>query len=63
MSKLFHNKIQVKKTKVGTLFNSCSQDNLISVDLVNELGLEVHDHPSLYPLGWVNKDAEIKLTK
>jgi hypothetical protein len=33
------------------------------VDLVNKLGLEVHDHPIPYPLGWVNKDAKIKVTK
>jgi hypothetical protein len=44
-------------------FNSGSQANLIATDLVNKLGLEVHDHPSPYPLGWVNKDAEIKVTK
>jgi hypothetical protein len=25
--------------------------------------LEVHDNPIPYPLGWVNKDAEIKVTK
>jgi hypothetical protein len=25
--------------------------------------LDVHHHPSPYPLGWVNKDAEIKVTK
>jgi hypothetical protein len=31
--------------------------------LVNKLGLEVHDHPSPYPLGWVKKDVEIKVTK
>jgi hypothetical protein len=33
------------------------------MDLVNNLGLEVHDHPIPYPLGWVNKDAKIKVTK
>ena len=31
--------------------------------MVNKLGLEVRDHPSPYPLGWVNKDAEIKVMK
>ena len=37
--------------------------NLIGAELVNKLGLEVRDHPSPYPLGWVNKDAELKVTK
>ncbi len=27
------------------------------------LGLEVRDHSNPYPLGWVNKDAELKVTK
>ena len=63
MTKLFHIKIQVKKTKISSLFDSSSQVNIIATDLVNKLGLEVHDHPSPYPLGWVNKDAKIKVTK
>ena len=33
------------------------------MDLVSKLGLEVHAHPIPYPLGWVNKDAEIKVSK
>ena len=63
MTKLFHINIQVKKTKIDAMFDSGSQANLLAVDLVNKLGLEVHDHPSPYPLGWVNKNAEIKVTK
>jgi hypothetical protein len=63
MTEIFHIKIQVKTTKIDDLFNSSSQDNLIAVDLVKMIGLEVHDRDSPYPLGWVNKDAEIKVTK
>jgi len=33
------------------------------MDLVRNLGLEVPDHPSPYPLGWVKMDANIKVTK
>jgi hypothetical protein len=33
------------------------------VDLVNKLGLEVHGHRSLLPLGWVKKYEEIKVMK
>jgi hypothetical protein len=44
MTKMFHINIQVKKTKIDVMFNSGSQTNLIEVDLVNKLGLEVHDH-------------------
>jgi hypothetical protein len=60
MTKLFHIKIQVKKTKVDALFNFGPQVNLIAFDLLNKIGLEV---PSQYPLGWVKKDAEIKVIK
>ena len=63
MTKLFHIKLQVEKTKIDALFDSGSQANLIVADLVKKLGLEVHDHPNPYPLGWVQKDAELKVTK
>jgi len=63
MTKLFHIKIQVKKTKRDDVFDFGSQANLIAVDLVMKLGLEVHDYPSPYQLGWVNKDVGIKVTK
>jgi hypothetical protein len=33
------------------------------MDLVNNLVLEFHNHPSPYPLVWVNKDGEIKVIK
>ena len=57
MKKLIHINIQIKKTKVDALFDSGSQDNLIEEDLVSKLGLEVHDHPRMYPLVWVNKNT------
>jgi hypothetical protein len=63
MTELFHIKIQVKKTKVNALFDYSWQDNLIVEDIVDKLRLEVHDHPHMYPLGWVNKDAELRVTK
>jgi hypothetical protein len=31
--------------------------------MVINIGLEVHEHPSPYPLVWVNKDAYIKVMK
>jgi hypothetical protein len=48
---------------VDALFDSHLQANLIAKDLVNELGLEVQDHPHPYPLGLVNKDAKLRDTK
>jgi hypothetical protein len=56
-TKLFHIKIQFKKTKVDALLDYGSQDNLIASYLVIKLGLEVHDHPSPYPSVRVNTNA------
>jgi hypothetical protein len=63
MTKLFHIKIQVKKTMIGAMFDFGLQANLIAMDLFSKIGLEFHDHPSPYPLGWVKKDTEIKVMK
>ena len=56
-------KIQVKKTKVDSLFDSISQAILKAKYLVRNIGLEVHDHPHPYPLGWENKNVELRVTK
>ena len=63
INKLFHIKIQVKKTKVDALFDSGSQANLIAAKLVKKLGLEVCDHPNPYLLRWVHKNAKMKVKK
>lgn len=63
MTILFLINIQVKKMKIGALLDSLSQVNLIVGDLVKKLGLETRDHLSPYPLGWVNKEVERKVTK
>ena len=42
------------------MFDSRRQGNIIATKLVKKLGLEVDDHPSPYPLGWVNKDVNLK---
>lgn len=63
MKKLFHINIHVKKTKIYTLFNLNSYGNIIVADLVRKFGLEIHNHPRSYPLGWVNKYGNIKVMK
>ena len=57
MTKLFHNKIQVKKTKIHAMFNLDLQVNIMVEFLGNKLRMDVCDHPSPYPLSWVNKDT------
>jgi len=51
MNKLFHIKIPVKKTNINHPFDSRVEENIITVEAINKLGLEVRDHPNPYPLG------------
>lgn len=49
---LFQIRAIMKYTKVETLFNLGSQENLISESLVEKSGLETKPHVKPYPLGW-----------
>ncbi len=60
---LFHIRVVIKNTKVETLFDSGSQENLISESLVKRLGLETKPHLSPYPLGWVSDKDKLQVTK
>ena len=60
---LFHLRVISKHTKIDTLFDSGSQANLISEDLVKQLKLETIPHPKPYPLGWICKDANLKVSR
>lgn len=60
---LFHIKITSKHTKIDTLFDIGSEANLIFEDLVKKLGLETRNHPRPYPLGLLNKETQIDVTK
>ena len=52
-----------KHTKIGTLFYSGSQANLISNDLVKKLNLETIPHTKPYPLGWICKNTNLQVTR
>ena len=58
---LFHVRVISKHTKVDTLFDSGSQANLISKDIVKKLNLETIPHRKPYPLGWSCKDANLQV--
>ena len=53
---LFHIRVISKNTKINTLIDSGSQVNLISEEIVKQLGLEIKPHKRPYPLGWVCND-------
>ena len=60
---LFNIRITSKHTKIDTMFDSGSQENLISKYLVKNLGLETQNDPRTCPLGWLNKSTQIKFIK
>jgi hypothetical protein len=51
MIELFCIKIHLKQSKVDFLFNPGSQSNLISTQLVENIGMETQDIPHPYPMG------------
>ena len=53
----------MKHTKVDTLFDSGSQVNLDSEEVVKKLGLATIPHENPYPLRWVTNDAQLQVTK
>ena len=61
--KLFYIRVTSKHTKIDTLFDTGSQENLISESLVKKLGLKTNNHPKPYPLGWLKEKSQIHVTK
>ena len=60
---LFHIRIISKHTKIDTLFDSGSQANLISEQLVRKLELETKAYPKPYPLRWLKENTQMHVTK
>lgn len=60
---LFTLRIQVKHEIIEAIVDIGSQKNLISASLVQKLGLETIPHPRPYPLGWIQKDVELKIDR
>ena len=62
-SELFHIRVIYTHTKKDTLYDSGSQANLISKEIVKKLHLETKLHPKPYPLGWVCDNVQLQVTK
>ena len=60
---LFHVRVISSHTKIDAFFNSGSQENLISKDLVKKLNLETVPHHKPYPLGWIVKNSNLQVTR
>jgi len=52
---LFNSTIWVKGSPLQFIVNSGSQRNLISKEVVKQLGLLTTTHPQLYTIGWLHQ--------
>jgi hypothetical protein len=62
-SKLFHIRVIMSHTKVNTLIDSESQSNLISQELVKQLGLNTQMHHKPYTLKWISNNHKLHIKK
>jgi hypothetical protein len=53
----------MQHTKIDTLIDSGSQANLISEELVKQLGLKIQVHHKPYTLKWISNHHQIHITK
>jgi hypothetical protein len=60
---LLHIRVISKHTKTDTLFDTESQTNLISEDIVKKLKLETTPHAKPYPLRWICGNAKLHVTR
>jgi hypothetical protein len=63
ISKLFHIRVIMKHTKVITMIDSGSQSNLISEEVVKQLGLNTQMHHKPYSLKWISNNHKLHITK
>jgi hypothetical protein len=52
---LFHSNMWVKGTPLHFIVDRRSQNNLISVEVVKQLGLSKTPHPQPYNIGWLHQ--------
>jgi hypothetical protein len=62
-SNLFHIRVIMRHTKIDTLIDSGSQYNLISEELVKQLGLKTQVHHKPYTLKWISNHHQRHITK
>jgi hypothetical protein len=59
----FHIRVIMRHTKIDTLIDSGSQSNLISEELVKQLGLKTQTHHKTYTLKWMSNHHQMHITK
>jgi hypothetical protein len=60
---LFRTTCKTKDRVCKVIVNSGSIDNLVSTEMVENLELEIVDHPSPYKVSWLHKEHQVNVTK
>jgi hypothetical protein len=60
---LFHSQMWVKGTPLHFIVDSGSQKNLISVEVVKQLGLSTTPHPQPYNIGWLHQGRDLHVSQ
>ena len=56
---IFHSQMWVKGTMLHFIVDSGSQKNLISVEVIKQLGLSTTPHPQPYSIGWLRQGRDL----
>eukprot|EP00253_Pinus_taeda_P005257 PITA_05257 len=59
--RLFHSQMWVKGSPLQFIVDSGSQNNLISAEVVKQLGLPTTPHPQPYSIGWLHEGRDLKV--
>jgi hypothetical protein len=61
--RLFHSQMWVKGTPLHFIVDSGSQKNLISAEVVKQLGLSTTPHPQPYNIGWLRQGRDLRVNQ
>jgi hypothetical protein len=61
--RLFHSQMWVKGTPLHFIVDSGSQKNLISAEVVKQLGLLTTPHPQPYSIGWLRQGRDLRVSQ
>jgi hypothetical protein len=60
---LFHSQMWVKGTPLHFIVDSGSQKNLISAEVIKQLGLSTTPHPQPYNIGWLHQGRDLHVSQ
>jgi hypothetical protein len=61
--RLFHSQMWVKGTPLHFIVDSGSQKNLISAEVIKQLGLSTTPHPQPYSIGWLRQGRDLRVSQ